>query len=417
MPQPGSPRPSRASNSFGGRSASNRSRGVGAKSASAESRRGGSGSRSGGRSFGGGSSSGERSDRNARRGSARFGSVARGDSSGRSSGTRGDASTGAKGSRRRVDGGRQDERRGSTGSSRGRAFASRNTGSAGGRYGSTERDAEAPAVFRKGWGSVARKGAGSINRTDRPRKSEAEEDRRLRPGPDRDEWVLESPDEGRVKSGGGEFVGAPLHLPPDAIREIESRAGKRADRLIKYLREAAKAYAGERWPDAKRSLKPLLAEVAEAPIVQELNGMILYRTQKWAAALKELEASHMQTLSYDLHPAMMDCARALKNPEKVEELWNDMRLASPEVDVMAEGRIVYAAFLAEEGRVQDAIRLLEKASKPRGSTKLHHLRTWYVLGDLYEKAGDVGKARTTFERIAQQDPDLADVQHRIALLA
>ena len=43
----------------------------------------------------------------------------------------------------------------------------------------------------------------------------------------------------------------------------------------------------------------------------------------------------------------------------------------------------------------------------------HHLRVWYVLADLYERAGDLPRARELFDRIARADPSFADVAERL----
>jgi hypothetical protein len=37
-----------------------------------------------------------------------------------------------------------------------------------------------------------------------------------------------------------------------------------------------------------------------------------------------------------------------------------------------------------------------------------------VLADLYERAGDLSHARELFSRVARADPELADVQQRLA---
>jgi hypothetical protein len=46
----------------------------------------------------------------------------------------------------------------------------------------------------------------------------------------------------------------------------------------------------------------------------------------------------------------------------------------------------------------------------------HHLRRAYVLADLYERSGDLPKARTMFGRIETIDPDFADVRLRVRAL-
>jgi hypothetical protein len=46
----------------------------------------------------------------------------------------------------------------------------------------------------------------------------------------------------------------------------------------------------------------------------------------------------------------------------------------------------------------------------------YHLKQWYVLGDLYDKAGNVQKAREFFQRVALHDKEFADVSERLASL-
>lgn len=271
---------------------------------------------------------------------------------------------------------------------------------------------------RKGWGSVARKGAFIVGSGDIGRDSAIEAERRERPRPEKSEWRMIRED---IAPGRKRAARSPVHesirLSPEAIVEIEERVGaKRSSRLVRYLRDAARAYAAERWPDVRKALRPLLQEVPDAPSVQELSGMTFYRTGKWAAACKELEASHSQTLSFDLYPAIMDCRRALRQGKAVEALWQELRDVSPSGEVLAEGRIVYASYLADSGRLQDALRLMEKTPKPRKDPKIYHLRSWYVLADLCERSGDVGTARMWFGRVASVAPDMADVLERLDAL-
>jgi lipopolysaccharide biosynthesis regulator YciM len=43
----------------------------------------------------------------------------------------------------------------------------------------------------------------------------------------------------------------------------------------------------------------------------------------------------------------------------------------------------------------------------------HHLRRAYALADLYERAGDVARARELFSRLVAVDPDFADARSRL----
>ena len=43
-----------------------------------------------------------------------------------------------------------------------------------------------------------------------------------------------------------------------------------------------------------------------------------------------------------------------------------------------------------------------------------HVRQWYMLADLYERAGDVPRARELFGRVVAADPELSDAAERLA---
>ena len=89
---------------------------------------------------------------------------------------------------------------------------------------------------------------------------------------------------------------------------------------------------------------------------------------------------------------------------------------SPSGDVVAEGRIVYAGALADQGRIDDALALLRKRADVIRDPKEYHLRLWYALADLEERAGNLARARELFDRVRQADPQYVDVAERCAAL-
>jgi Tfp pilus assembly protein PilF len=100
----------------------------------------------------------------------------------------------------------------------------------------------------------------------------------------------------------------------------------------------------------------------------------------------------------------------------VDEIWAILKEASPAHDVMAEGRMVVAGSLADRGDLKGALQLMAKATEIPRRVREHHLSQWYVIADLYDKAGNVQKAREFFKRVALHDPDFADVTDRIKSL-
>ncbi|MDQ1402128.1 MAG: hypothetical protein QOG03_444 [Actinomycetota bacterium] len=200
--------------------------------------------------------------------------------------------------------------------------------------------------------------------------------------------------------------------------ELAGEAGaKRAPRLAERLADAAGAYERSRFDDARRMLRGLAEEAPRAAAVRELYGLTLYRLGRWLPASKELEAYRLLTGAVDQHPALADCYRALGRWKKVADLWEELREASPSAELVAEGRIVAAGALADKGDTRGGIALLEAGRIEVARPKDHHLRMQYALADLYERAGDVPRARELFRRVQARDPEFFDITDRIKALA
>ena len=162
-------------------------------------------------------------------------------------------------------------------------------------------------------------------------------------------------------------------------------------------------------------LHELARDAASVPAVRELRGLTFYRLGRWKEALRELSAFVELTGAYDQHPVIADCERALGRHERVEEVWTDLRRAGVASDLVAEGRLVMAGSLADRGRLTEAIALLEPAVSRQVRKPLErHVRQWYALADLYERSGDVPRARELFRRVVEADAELSDAVLRLA---
>jgi tetratricopeptide (TPR) repeat protein len=113
---------------------------------------------------------------------------------------------------------------------------------------------------------------------------------------------------------------------------------------------------------------------------------------------------------------LADCYRAMRRFETVAQLWSELRAASPAPGLMAEGRIVAAGALSDQGDLRGAIALFERQREMPRTVREHHLRQWYALADLLDRSGDVVEARRFFSRVAGLDPDFVDVRERLAAL-
>jgi len=204
--------------------------------------------------------------------------------------------------------------------------------------------------------------------------------------------------------------------PADVEVEIRRLAGRNADRLLRRLMDAADAFAHDREREALRILRPLRDQLPDSPTVRELVGLSQYRLGNYRAAMKELEAYAELANSVEQNPVLMDCYRAQRRWRKVESAWEELAAASPTAELVAEGRIVYAGALADQGRLDEALTLLRKRAEPLRDPKEHHLRLWYALADLEERAGNLSRARDLFDRVRRVDPHYVDVAERRAAL-
>lgn len=300
------------------------------------------------------------------------------------------------------------------------------------------------------WGSVARRGAAELHRNEGPERKRATEvwrapSARSRDGeswePDRG-WVRDEPGNpdgstataagaispasrpGRARSGPGGPGSAEdgggghrFNVPVPVVEELSDAAGPtRGSRLASRLADASHAYQRERYEEARRLLRVLAGEAPDAPAVRELNGLCLYQMGRWEPASRELEAFRRLSGSYEQHPVLADCYRALRRYHDADELWEELRSASPDPDLVAEGRIVAAGSRADRGDLRGALELLDRAARKVDHPRDRHLRQWYVLADLYERAGELPRAREMFSRVATADPDAFDVRQRLRAL-
>lgn len=199
--------------------------------------------------------------------------------------------------------------------------------------------------------------------------------------------------------------------------EILRLGGPRGRRQLARLAQAADAYAGGREKEAARLLARLRDELPESPSVRELLGLSLYRLGRYRQAQRELEAYVTLTGDVDQHPVLMDCARATRDRRRIDLRWAELRAASPSAELVTEGRIVMAGWLADQGRMGDAIALLARRADDVRRPQDHHLRLWYALADLEERAGNLARARALFQRVRRRDPAFADVAERLLALA
>lgn len=206
----------------------------------------------------------------------------------------------------------------------------------------------------------------------------------------------------------------PVHVDKEEL--VKAVGPQQAPRFERKLREAARAFDRERFDEALPTLRMLAREAPTAPSIRELFGLTLYRMGRWSDAIRELEAFTQMTQSTEQHPVLADCYRAQRRWDDVERVWIELREASPSSALVNEGRLVAAGALADQGQLPAAVALLAKGFRKPRHLEDHHLRRMYALADLYEKAGDLPRARTLFREVAAADPDFVDAIDRVRAL-
>ena len=117
-------------------------------------------------------------------------------------------------------------------------------------------------------------------------------------------------------------------------------------------------------------------------------------------------------------PLVMDCDRANFRFRAVAKTFAELEASEPSAEVLAEGRIVMAAALADQRMYAEAIELLTKAgaAKQLRNPSYRHVRLWYALADVYDRAGDLTSARELFARVVIAEPDAYDAKGRLGEL-
>jgi len=287
----------------------------------------------------------------------------------------------------------------------------------------------------RNWGGVARRAAGRLEREeaeDRDWRREQTAERTTRPNrtPEGHSDRLRREAVDAVARGVRPAKPARVHralerepLPdvpkrhPDVEVALRRAMGDSAgSRASAKLREAARAFDDERFNDARRILNSLVENAPEVVEVVELLGLAHYRIGNWKAAAKRLEVFRNLTGGTEQHPVLADCYRAQSRWADVDVLWTELRDASPSAALVTEGRLVAAGALADQGRMADAVRVLERGWSVPKRARDHHLRRAYALADLYERSGAAPRARELFRWIASRSTDFADVPERLRSL-
>jgi tetratricopeptide (TPR) repeat protein len=209
-----------------------------------------------------------------------------------------------------------------------------------------------------------------------------------------------------------------IHLGDEVVRELRTtaRPGK-GDILVKVFADAVAAFAEGNYDEAVRLGNQSKHLALRSPSAREFLGLTYYRMGKWQEAAGELNAFKRISGSVEQNPVIADCYRALGKPERAVELCDEVMRERVPAPVHYEAAIVAAGALADMKRIDDAVKRIESLDLRPEVAEEHHLRAWYVLGDLLERKVRYTHAREYFTAVDSADPDLTDAHERAASLA
>jgi tetratricopeptide (TPR) repeat protein len=215
----------------------------------------------------------------------------------------------------------------------------------------------------------------------------------------------------------------PESVTPDLPREVmsELRRHARADKdVARAMTIAGDALADDDVARALEYLRWAKEDAPRAPSIREALGIALYLAEDWAGALSELQAYRRMTGRTDQNHLIADCQRALGRPlDRIAEAVREMTVEDDGEDRVAEGLIVWASALSDSGDPAAGRAVLEPALEDVASAtdvEEHHVRVWYVAGDLAEQDGDHEAAERWFAKVAEAEPEAYDVEERLERL-
>lgn len=280
-----------------------------------------------------------------------------------------------------------------------------------------QREAAGETARRKGWGSVARKGAVNITSTGQELGDAKSKSRTPEPTPawERVERPVRSATPAKARTR------APYALPGDVAADVRKAfigTAYMREKMVNTLTRAAEAYDRKRYEEALRLGRIVADATPGVAAVRELTGLAAYRAERWAMAKIHLRAYFVISEDPEHLPLVMDADRANHRYRAVEKTFDELLDHEPSAEVLAEGRIVMASTWADQQRYDEAIELLTKAgaAKQLRNPSYRHVRLWYALADVYDRAGDTTAAREMFSRIVIAEPEAYDAVDRLAEL-
>ena len=204
---------------------------------------------------------------------------------------------------------------------------------------------------------------------------------------------------------------------PRWIRDEITRSTpkERREAAIRDLERGVEAFAADRYKPAAAALRKAKAASSRSATIRELLGLSAYHIGNWDEALKELRAFRRMSGETDQMPIEMDCLRALGRSRDVAKTYELFHELGGGRDTDNEARVVYAAHLVDEGRVEEAWKVINAKLVANPPESL--VRRWAVAARVAHAAGDDVAAAKFLAAIRDHDAELPWLEELEAELA
>ena len=191
-------------------------------------------------------------------------------------------------------------------------------------------------------------------------------------------------------------------LSREAKAELQGLPADLAATVGRYLVAAERSTDLEQAYRFAQAARHLAARIG---VVREVNGIMAYRTGRWAEALAELRAARRMTGRGEYLSLMADSERALGRLDRALELVQSDEAKRLPRAAQIELRIVESGIRRDQGLADAAVLALQVPELSDGRLRPWSARLFYAYGDALLAANRPEAAREAFSRAVVADED------------
>lgn len=201
-----------------------------------------------------------------------------------------------------------------------------------------------------------------------------------------------------------DLQGAAVNLPNWVIENLARVTPKdRVGAALEALGAASEALADGKYQSAVKHGRRAKALAPNDATVRETIGIAAYRLGDWSGALTELRAYRRMAGETTHLPIEMDIHRAMGRDRDVENTWAELQKRGGHGLVMNEGVVVYASYLIDKGRAEEAWKIANPG-RTTAEPNEAHLRRYFVAARAAAALGDRTTAKRLSDAIVLADP-------------